>query len=386
MLKKYTLLLITIISFNVSAQSVTTVTEGAFTDALALDSQGNLYCSDWGGKTVYKYSTSGVVSVFKNGFSNPNGIGINASDEIYICDHTDNKIFKYDVNGNLTQEYTGLFVTPAGIKNIPNTNEMLVVEYGTEYSATKTITNSKIKKITAEGTVTTLHTGLPLNGPAGITYVNDIAYIANFNDRKIFKFENNILTEIAQLPSEGTLWRNSLGFLSSIDNQLIASHIGGHKIYKIDPISGAISVFAGSSIGNVDGNLDTALLDSPNGIIGDTANKRIYISQGSQGFNKHLRIIDGVVLSSENFNFPKFKINVYSNPNKDSLNIQITDLKTDSIDLKIYDINGRQVLQKEFKNEGNEFKSEIKTSSWAKGTYILKVNDGKQIISKKIIL
>jgi hypothetical protein len=385
MLKKYFLFVSLFISTITIAQTVSTVTEQPFTDALALDSQGNLYCSDWSGQTVYKYSTSGVVTVFKNGFRNPNGIGITATDEIYICDHTDNEIFKYDINGNQTAAYLGLFTTPAGIKNIPNTSDMFGVEYGNVFTATST--NSKIKKLAADGTVTTLYTGLPLNGPAGIAYINDIPYIANFNDRKIFRFENGTLTEIAQLPSEGPANRNFLGFMSAKDNQLIATHIGGHKIYKVDPTSGATSVYAGSSVGNTDGDISTATLDSPNGIIGDEVNDRIYISQGSlTPSNRNLRIINGAVLSTVNIDFPSVEITVYPNPNKDSLNVKLSGLKTNEIQLSVFDVSGKELFKEKFKNIEENFEEKIQTSGWGKGIYFLKIKSGKKVLTKKIVI
>jgi hypothetical protein len=385
MLKKYILFVSLFISTITIAQTISTVTQESFTDALALDSQGNLYCSDWSGNTVYKYSTSGVVTTFKDGFWNPNGIGINASDEIYICDHTRNRIYKYDTDGNQIVAYLGLFTTPAGIKNIPNTTDMLVVEYGNSFTATGT--NSKIKKLEADGTVTTLHTGLPLNGPAGIAFINDIPYIANFNDRKIFKFENGTLTEIAQLPSEGPANRNFLGFMSAIDNQLIATHIGGHKVYKIDPISGVASVYAGSSIGNTDGDISTATLDSPNGIIGDEANDKIYISQGSLNTsNRNLRIISGAVLSAGTINLEEVEITAFPNPNKDSLNIKLSGFETSQIELSVFDALGKEVFKQKFENIGESFEEKIQTSGWGKGIYFLKIKSGKKVLTKKIVI
>lgn len=387
MLKKYILFVSLFISTVTIAQTVSTVTLEPLTDGLGIDSQGNIYCSDWAGQTVYKYSTSGIVTTFKDGFWNPNGIGVNASDEIYICDHTRNRVYKYDTDGNLITQYLGLFTTPAGIKNIPNTTDMLVVEYGNVYANATTITNSKIKKLAADGTVTTLHSGLPLNGPTGIAFINDVPYISNFNDRKIFKFEGGILTEITQLPSEGPANRNFLGFMSAIDNQLIATHIGGHKVYKIDPVSGVATVYLGSSIGNTDGDISIATFDSPNGIIGDEANDKIYLSQGSIGIsNKNLRIISGAVLSAETIDLLKVEVNVYPNPNKDSLNIKLNGFTTREIGLSVFDLSGKEVFKQQFENNKENFQEKIVTSSWGKGVYFLKIKSGKNILTKKIVM
>lgn len=331
---------------------------------------------------MYKYSPStGVVTTFKDGFWNPNGIGINSSDEIYICDHTRNRIYKYDQNGNELQVFQGSFVTPAGIKKIPNTEDMLVVEYGGgNYE-------SRIKRLSATGTISTLYQGAPLNGSAGITFIDEVAYIANFNDRKIFKFQGGNLTEVTQLPSEGPPTRNFLGFLSSIDGYLIATHIGGHKVYKIDVTSGETTVFAGSSMGNTDGDVSSATLDSPNGIIGDESNSRIYVSQGSlTSGNKNLRIIDGVTLSTETMELPNVSVLVFPNPSKDSLNITLNGLQEKEVLLTVYDLTGKEIFKKTFENVSDRFEESVTTKDWSQGVYFLKVGNGNHTITKKIVI
>jgi len=381
MLKKHLFFYVLLLSTLLTAQTVSTITEGNFTDALAIDSQGNLYGSDWAGNTVYKYSNTGQVSVFESNFVNPNGIAINGSDEIYICDHTAHTIYKYDHNGNRLETYTNLFITPAGIQRIPNTNDFLVVEYGGGAYA------SRIKRLAEDGTVTTLITGNGLNGPAGIAFVNDIAYIANFNDRKIFKFENNSLTEIAQLPSEGAPQRNFLGFMTAIDSQLIATHIGGNKLYRIDPATGDVSVYLGSALGNVDGDVNTARLDSPNGIIADGANDRIYISQASlNAGNKNLRVVNGAVLSTLTAEL-SVEVHVFPNPSKDSLMIRLSGINSaDTLKLRIHDSSGREVLKKEVSQVQSEFENRISTKGWAKGIYFLTIQKDHSKLLKKIII
>lgn len=354
--KKITFFIIVFIGFITSAQTVTTITDGGFMDGLAQDAAGNIYGSDWGGNTVYKYDTNGNVSVFKNGFTNPNGIAINSAGEIYICDHGAWTIYKYDANGNLLSTFgSSLFRTPAGIKRIPNTEDMLVVEYGTEFNPS---TNSAIKKLAADGTVTTLSSGNVLNGPAGIAYIGDVAYIANYNNRKIFRFDGSILTEIAQLPA-GAASNNVLGFMSAINGELIATQIGEHKIYKINPTSGAITLYAGSVLGNSDGDLNSATFNLPNGILGDDTNNRIYISDAG---TKNLRIINNAVLSVDTNQLLKVEVTAYPNPNKDSLNIKLSGFETSQIQLSVLDVNGKELFKKECENSGGNFQEKITTS------------------------
>ncbi|WP_299889260.1 T9SS type A sorting domain-containing protein [uncultured Lacinutrix sp.] len=376
MLKTITFLFLQLLITNIYAQTVSTIIEGSFSDGLAIDSQGNIYGSDWNGNTVYKYDTTGNVSIFKNGFSNPNGIAANSLDEIYICDHTANSIYKYDTNANLLASYTAGLITPAGIKRIPNTEDFIIVEYGTFTSS------SKIKKLESNGTITTLYDGAPLNGPAGIAFINNIPYIANFNDRKIFKFENNTLTLIAQLSANGPSNSNFLGFLSTIGNQLIATQIGENKIYTINPNNGTITLYAGSIIGDSDGNINDATFSAPNGILGDDINNKIYISDAT---TKNLRIIDNAFLSVDEFENTISNIKLFPNPTADSLHIKIDTLKEKKVSISIIDINGKEVFNKNFYTENSTFNTKINTKNYPSGLYTVLITSNKQRVSKKIL-
>ena len=178
-MKTFNILVAFSLVFAIKAQTVSTITDGNFHDGLEVDAMGNLYGSDFTGDSVYKYDTNGEVSVFKSGFSSPNGIGIDPSGDIYICDHFANTIYKYDEDGDLLDTFAGL-TTPAGIKNIPGTNEMLIVEYN----------SSTVKILDVDtGSISTVVSGSPINGPAGIAFVGTDIFIGNFNDRKILKLE-----------------------------------------------------------------------------------------------------------------------------------------------------------------------------------------------------
>jgi sugar lactone lactonase YvrE len=382
MYKKTTYLLFLTFILNIEAQTVTTVDEGSFSDALAIDSQGVVYGSDWSGTKVYKYDLDGSVSVFKGGFTNPNGIGINALDEIYICDHTANEIQKYDTSGNLLTMYDTNLTTPAGIKPIPNTTDMLIVEYGVwNWTTGQIIYSSKIKKLEADGTITILFDGTPLNGPAGITFVNDIPYIANFNDRKIFKFENNVLTEIAQLPATAQ-GSNFIGFLTSLGNQLYATQIGENKIYRINSVDGSVTLYAGSNAGGNDGEISNATFSGPNGILADPINNRIYISDSA---TKNLRIINGVGLSVDEFNLSKFEIKLFPNPAFDSLNIKLSKLKDREVSISIFDILGKEIFKKDFGVENFALDTQINIEKFPSGTYNVRVKTKTEVVSKKVI-
>ncbi|MBQ0734894.1 hypothetical protein [Aquimarina celericrescens] len=261
--------------------TVETVIEGSFYDGLALDKQGNLYGSDFVGNTVYKMTPSREVTVFANGFVTPNGIGVNKNNEIYICDHFGNTIYKYTNDGTRLDSIPA--TTPAGIKKVPGSEDMLFVEYNT----------NTINLLKNDGSIEKLFEGVPINGPAGIAFdKKGNTYIGNFLDRKIYKYKDGAVTFIAQLP-EGASGGNFLGFLTFAKGNLFATQLGEHKIYKINPNQeNDFEVFAGSIQGNTDGELSEATFNFPNGILASPNGKVLYVSDAG---TSNLRIIESKV-------------------------------------------------------------------------------------------
>lgn len=257
--------------------TVSTVSEGKFYDGLETDSHGNLYGSDFVGDAVYKLNTEGEVSVFADGLNSPNGIGINSKDEVYVCDHFGNAIFKYNKQGELMTSFEA--ISPAGIKKMPRSDDMLFVEYNT----------NTINLLKEDGTIVKLFEGAPINGPAGIAFDRKgKAYIGNFNDLTIYSYENGEVQYVAQLPAEAANF-NFLGFLTYAKGYLYATQLGEHRIYKINPNKiDSFEVFAGSALGNTDGDISEATFNFPNGIVASRDQKTLYISDAG---TSNLRII-----------------------------------------------------------------------------------------------
>jgi len=345
------LLLLTTTQCILKAQTVTTVTDGLFSDGLAVDGQGNVYGSDFGGDSVFKYEVDGTVTVFKSGFVSPNGIGFDLGGNVYICDHFANVIYKYDTAGVELASYNDV-ITPAGIKNIPGTNELLIVGYSSNRISVLNVDDNSITEVFSGGM---------LNGPAGIAFINGQTYIGNFNDRKILLWENGDLTEIAQLPAGGSQ-NNFLGFLTSFNGQLYATQLGEGKVYSIDPVSGSFSVFAGSVTGNNDGPIETATFNLPNGIMGDETNNRIYVSDAG---SKNLRIIQDITLGLDLLSQDNLEVILAPNPSQDRVRLSSAVPISEVI---IYDMSMKRMM--EFK--GNNITS-FETNQLTAGSYWVKI-------------
>lgn len=353
------------------SQTVRTITFGNLTDGLAIDNKGNIYCSDWPGSTVYKIDTAETVTIFKNGFSNPNGIAVDDSNNVYICDHTDNEIEKYDEFGTFIRNYIGIN-SPSGIKKLPNSPNFIFVEYNT----------SRISILEPGGRRTQVFSGRPINGPAGIALIDTNVYIANFNDRAIYQLIGNSVFLVAQLPSFSGQY-NAIGFLTALNGKLYATHVSGNRIYEVDPSTGVFSVFAGSTVGSQDGFITSATFNLPNGIIADTANSRLLISEsGSQ----NLRIIDNVVVSSKEYLQLFQEVTIFPNPVKDELNIKLSTGNTDSIVVKIYTINGKELHTSIASSKNGEIRIRLNNLLFINGNYIVNLSQNQHTISKKIII
>jgi len=366
-----------LLSISLTAQTVSTVTEGTITDGLGIDNQGNIYGSEFGGDTVFKFDPqTEEVTVFATGFINPNGITVNAQGEIFICDHAiggEGIIYKYDQLGNVIDTFGGL-TTPSGIQPIPGTEDLLFVEYNT----------STINRLAADGTTTQLFSGTPINGPAGIVFIDGDAYIANFNDRQVYHFDlqTNTPTFLAQLPSIGPPNLDFLGFLSAKDGLLIATHLGGHQLFRIDPETGTVTSFAGSTAGGTDGDLGMATFNLPNGILGDDSSNRIYVSDAG---TSNLRIIDEATLSVDAFAKAIVDLSIFPNPTKDTINIQLRLPVLEKYTLSIYDLQGKQLFMKEAMPAQMQLEEVITTENWRSGTYIVHLTFGETIITQKLI-
>jgi len=372
MFKKITLLAALFLFTMSFAQTISTITDGNFYDSIDRDSQGNIYCSDFFGNTVYKYDTSGNVSVFKNGFTNPNGISVNGQGEIFICDAGANTVFRYDTSGTELSSYSTNINNPTGIRNIPGTTDMLIVEYN----------NATLKRLALDGTVTTLFSGFPLNGPSGIAFIGNDIYVSNYNDRKIMRFENGNMTLLTQLPATAPN-TNNLGFLSSSTDQLFATQLGEHQIYTIDPTSGDAAVYAGSSLGNTDGDISVATFNFPNGIFVDQTNDKIYVSDAG---TRNLRIIDNALLSISENTENNSDLTLIVDEITDSIRVSINLKSNEKATIKMFEISGKEVFKKAYSISDLKFSKSISRTHLNSGTYIVLFSQENRIISEKVIL
>ncbi len=96
-----------------------------------------------------------------------------------------------------------------------------------------------------------------------------------------------------------------------------------------------------------------------------------------------ISICGSKVLAVEDESLDSFK--VYPNPSQGSFEVSFT-LKSDEVQLELFDVLGRSVLQKSYQSNEIEFRQRIETTGLNKGIYFLKVRNGRLFSMKKVIL
>ena len=374
---------------NISlTQTVTTLsnTGTGINDAIIVLNDGTLIGSDHMGTSVFKIPVGGTPESIAGGINSPNGLEIDDEGNIYIGAPKEDKIYMLNTSGELS-EY---------ISNVLNPNN-IIWEYGTDNFIVASYVHSKILRVTPEETVTTLFEGSPLNGPLGMTYdSNNILYIGNFTDGKIFKVENEQLNYFAEIPSAdiGGLFA-AIGFLKYINGYFYATGFGTNKIYRIST-EGVVESIAGSGFaGTRDGNASSAEFYWTNGLAGNAAGDTLYISD----YQTHaVRILTGFVTSTEDDNqqIPTdYELSQnYPNPFNPSTAIKysvpVVDANfapTTHVILKVFDMLGREVatLVNEHQSAGT-YEVEFDGSNLSSGAYFYKLTSGDFTSVKKLLL
>ncbi|SEL86829.1 Sugar lactone lactonase YvrE [Aquimarina amphilecti] len=211
---------------------------------VALDIQGNLYVADTQNRSVRKITPTGVVSTLAGGtlglddgtgtdaeFAFPTGITIDTQGDLYTVDGS--RIRKITPTGVVTTiagsgagfedgtTATAKFNNPKGIA-IDAQNNLYIAD----------TQNHRIRKITPDGTVSTL---------AGS--------IQGFQDGSV----------------TSATFNNPRGITIDSQNNLYIADSDNHKIRKITP-NGIVSTIAGTTNGFADGNANESNFSQPNSL------------------------------------------------------------------------------------------------------------------------
>lgn len=264
--------------------------EGSLTTAkfgnpygFCFDRTGNMFVGDYQNHVIFKITTAGQVTIFAGSgtagsadgkgraasFFGMKAIVADAQDNLFVADCLNNLIRKITPDGQVTtfagnSTHAGAdgkgtaasFWNPTGLAFDKNGNLFVSDQY-----------NSKIRKITPDGTVSTFAG----TGFGGVT--DGVGTAASFNQPAGITFD-----------SKGNLF--------------VADYLT-NRIRKVTPAAVVTTIAGGSQAGKADGFLTAASFYNPYDVTAD-ANDNIYVADHSNGL---IRVIspDGLVNTVGNF-------------------------------------------------------------------------------------
>jgi len=282
----------------------------SYPSGVAIDSAGNVYVADWDNNAIRKISPAGVVSTFDGLytlFNSPHGVAIDNVGTVYVADYGDNVIRKITAAGAasiLAGNGNAAAVNGAGAAASFNSPTGIAVDkFGTVYVAD--YGNHLIRKITPAGVVSTLAgsgspalvndtgTAASFNNPYGLTA--DTAgnvYVADRGNNAIRKITaDGVVTTLAGTGKAGAA--NGLAAAATFNNPsgIVKDSYGNfyvadtfNNIIRAISASGVVSTYAGlgrAAFNN--GPVATASFFSPTALTID-ASGNLYVSD----YDNHL--------------------------------------------------------------------------------------------------
>ena len=189
---------------------------------VAIDSVGNVYVTDGGNFKIKKVTPSGIITEIASGFS-PYGVALDSVGNVYVADSANNKIKKVTPSSIITEiggfrYVTGLAVDSSG--NIYVCDVLRINPSGHNESV--------IKKITPNGTVTTIATGFDSPWALDVDSLGNV-YVADTYNSLVKKISpTGVITEI------GSGFGHVTGIALYSSNEIYVSDQTNKIVKKID--------------------------------------------------------------------------------------------------------------------------------------------------------
>ncbi|QLG44858.1 NHL repeat-containing protein [Costertonia aggregata] len=253
------------------------------TDGLSVDRSGNIYASNFSaftGTTVLKTNPfTGQTSVAVDSLVAPLGNTTDRQGNIYVVNN-----IRFLSREQGTTQADVLKVAPDGSREVLATLPGFPAGIVLDRNNNAYVSNfdfPAIHKVAPNGDVSILVQDERLRGGVGIDFdKHGNLIVGNFATGDIFLINPNLeIKVLATIPTvvEGFV----IGYITYFAGSVFATAISEHVIYKVS-MSGEVTVFAGNGTQEtVDGSLEGASFNGPNGIAADPIRKRIYISENS---------------------------------------------------------------------------------------------------------
>ena len=357
---RFLFLLLLFIGTSINAQTVSTFLSDPSADVdddMEFDSSGNLYGSNFAGDTVYKIDPAGVATTFVDGLANPNGIAIDSAGNVFVVEFSGGMIHKFSSGGALMESYV-VGSSPSGLEKSPSSDDM----YFTLTS------NNSVNILSPDGTITQLFQGAPLDVPVGLAFDDDEnLYVGNYFGGDIHRVALDNAVFLATVPTDGAGSSPFLAFIAYGNGKLWGTIYGSHKIFKVGiETNDDVTLFSGSAQGSDDGPIADATFDNPGGIVFNTAQNAMYISEFSGAGN--IRRIDDMPLGVDDVS-PNLDFVISPNPSSDFISIQVpSNTGLEITHLEVYDVTGALVETR----RANGSPARLEISDLPSGMYFLK--------------
>jgi len=334
-----------------------------FPNTMAFDRAGNMYICDESNERIRMVNTSGVITTFAgNGtygfvdnvpavdaeFSNPTGVVVDNTGNVYICDNANHRIRKVDASGTVTT-VAGNGTAGYSGDGGPATNAQLNYPYDVAVDGLGNLyisdgDNYCIRMVDAMGNISTVAG----NGTAGFSGDGGLAVDAQMRAAWGIKVD-----------SAGDI------LIADDDNQVI----------RMVHTDGIINTIVGNGTAGFSGDGGPALdasLAFPKGVAFDRAGN-LYIADNN---NRRIRKTSLTSLAVSNAKATIPDVFIYPNPTVGILYV----VNAASSDAIVYDALGREVLQESIISN----KQAIDLGNLASGVYMLQVtnNNGERNMMK----
>lgn len=345
-------------------------------DDLIFDNEGNLYGSNFNNGKVFRLKKDGSIEEFVSGIKNANGLAFDSSKNLFVVDHGGNKVYKVAQDGSKTVFLNGI-QRPSGIIKFPDSDSLLLTRY---------VNNGIILRVAPNGSYDTLSMGGELNGPVGMIYdeLGEL-YVGNFNDRKIIHVSKEGTQELlTSIPGTG-LATSYLGFLAYADGIFYGTSFNANKVYQVRKQDTLISLLAGTTRGNLDGDTALAQFNQPNGVSLNSRGDTIFISDYGSG---NIRVITGF---RKNTALNKLTVkpqlmSLFPNPTKTSLSIKLQASNAFRAIIRISNIAGQIFLEEEVELIGGEQELRFELGELSRGNYFVECQMGEDRFFKQLII
>ncbi|MBU1075360.1 hypothetical protein KJ705_04740, partial [Patescibacteria group bacterium] len=229
-----------------------------FPEDITVDSSGNFYIADTYNNVIRKINSSDIVSTVAGTGSYGDTIGTASVAE---------------------------FALPRGVA-VDSSGNIYVADTG----------NSKVKKISASGTVTTL-VDSGLSSPEGVSVFGSTVYIADTGNNALKKVSTSggtVTTVTSSLSAPKKMAINSAGSTAYVANS------GNYKVVSVNTSSGAVATIAGSGESGYEEGVGTAALFENVWGVALADDDTLFVSDGN-GYTDVIREIDLTTNTTSSF-------------------------------------------------------------------------------------